>query len=130
MGERQTQFVNGVTLPVANTALLVVSVGAVQNASLTALPTTDLPGARTVRVRGSVVVTAATGGATLVNVYRGNGTGGTLLGTFAGTGAVNTLIPFELVDATPAQTLTYTIALSSTATPGTGNVIAETEAVN
>jgi hypothetical protein len=132
MGERSTQFANGVVLPVANTVLLVATASTVQNASLAALPSLDLPGARAVRVRGSVVVTAATGGIVTVNVYRGNSTAGVLLGTFVspGVSAIGTVVPFELVDTAPAQTLQYAISESSVTSAGTGNVIAETEAVN
>lgn len=137
MAERNTAFAVGASTGTAATSILALYGSADADSSLSSLPTVPQVGARTIRIRGTVLVTAAgtaAGGAT-VTVRQGQGAAGAVVGqptvTAAATPAVGTAIPFEVIDAAPAlPALNYSVVISGYTVAGTVNVTAEIEEVN
>lgn len=134
MAERNVSFANGVTIPLAIGSVLSLYGSTDQDTSLANLPTAPAVGARTVRIRGTVTVVGAPGGAVTVTVKQGQGTGGATVGQptiTSGTPAAGAAIPFEVVDSAPALPgLNYSVCLTTATSTGTANVVGEIEEVN
>jgi hypothetical protein len=139
MAERNTEFAVAVTIPVAIANVLSLYGGTDQDVSLASLPSAPSVGAHTVRIRGTVLITAAPGGPVTVTVKQGQGTGGATVQVPIVNGAaapvVGQAIPFEVVDVAPSiaanqNGLNYSVCLTTTTSTGTADVTAEIEEVN
>lgn len=138
MAERNAEYTAAVAIPLAVGVGQILYGGTDADVSLASLPTAPVVGARTVRIRGTLVVTTATTGAITIGCLRGQGTGGSAVSQAVVTpGAVGIggVVPFEFTDTAPTPAanqngLNYTITLLSAATAGVGNLTTEIEEVN
>jgi hypothetical protein len=133
MAERNVNFATGVAIPLAEAVELTLYGSVDADTSLASLPTVPVVGARTVRIRGTLVVTTATTGAVTIRCRQGQGIAGATVQAPVITAAlpIGSAVPFEFVDAAPVlPALNYSITLLSAATAGVGNITAEIEEVN
>jgi hypothetical protein len=137
MAERNTEYNLAVILAVAETAQLQLSVSTSNPANVSSLPTVPGSGASVVRIRGTLTVVTATGGVISVNVRRGEGVNGQIIGATIksnGTPVIGQTIPFEVVDNGTVTTgipspCNYTVTTSTVASAGTALLVGEIEAV-
>jgi hypothetical protein len=135
MAETVKAFASAVAFPTAETVGLLLYGSIDQDTALSALPTAPQIGARTVRIRGTLVVVAApTTGPITIICRRGQTTAGTQVqnSVISAAIAIGQPVPFEFVDTAPVlPALNYAITVTTAAGgAGTYNITAELEEVN
>jgi|SRR5215471_2784672 len=137
MAESQKTFVPSAAnnIPTVETVLTVLTGSTDQDTSLASLPSAPIAGCRAVRIRASLMITSAPGGALTVRIRAGNGTGGALIPAgvsllTAAAPAAGTPIQFETWDTAPVAPLVYSVTVQTATSAGACFAICEIEEVN
>lgn len=133
MAETVKNFASAATFPAAEAVALLLYGSVDQDTSVSSLPTAPAVGARTVRIRGTLVVIGAATTSITINCRRGQTVAGTQVqnSVVSAVVAVGSSVPFEFVDTAPLlPALNYAITLTTGAASGTYNITAEMEEVN